>query len=267
MRKQILRVVKIGGNVINHPEKLKQFLIDFSKIKETKILVHGGGRLLDDLALKLNVPQTMVQGRRVTDASSLDIAIMTYAGLINKQLVAQLQSLCCMSLGLTGADLNSITATKREVQELDYGFVGDIRTESVNLKMIKLVLTNGICPVFCSITADGSGQLLNTNADAICATLAAALSKEYEVKLHFCFEKHGVLLDVADDGSLITQINSEQYAALKAQRIFNGGMLPKLEMAFQALKLGVSEVVIQHAENLVASLSEEKCLGTKLLLH
>jgi len=237
-----LQIVKIGGNVIEDRKALLEFLSDFSNLEGPKILVHGGGKEATQMAKKLGVEVQLIEGRRITDAQNLEIITMLYAGKLNKNIVAQLQALGCNSLGLTGADGNSILADKRPSDPIDFGFVGDL-TE-VNQSLFKLLLREGISPVCCALSHDGKGQLLNTNADTIAATLAAALSSNYEVCLSFCFEKDGVLSDLNDELSIIKTINEEDYINLKSKGVLHTGMLPKLQNCFMALKNGVKQVRI-----------------------
>lgn len=237
-----LQIVKIGGNVIEDRKALLEFLSDFSNLEGPKILVHGGGKEATQMAKKLGVEVQLIEGRRITDAQNLEIITMLYAGKLNKNIVAQLQALGCNSLGLTGADGNSILADKRPSDPVDFGFVGDL-TE-VNQSLFKLLLREGISPVCCALSHDGKGQLLNTNADTIAATLAAALSSNFEVCLSFCFEKDGVLSDLNDELSIIKTINEEDYINLKSKGVLHTGMLPKLQNCFMALKNGVKQVRI-----------------------
>lgn len=240
-----LTIIKIGGNVINDQQKLDKVLSDFAAIKTPKILVHGGGKKASELLKKMGITPNMVNGRRITDAPTLEVVTMVYAGLINKNIVAQLQQKGCNALGLTGADLNSIQSHKRITTDIDYGFVGDI--DSVNAPQIKQLLHAAITPVFCAITYNKSGQLLNTNADTIASSLAVALAKFYEVQLVFCFEKNGVLLDAEDENSVIPTINQHQYQDYKSAGVIYDGMIPKLDNAFDALQNQVKEVVICNA--------------------
>ena len=260
-----LIIVKIGGNVIDNPIELEKFLSDFSTIDDLKILVHGGGALATELANKMDIPQTMVNGRRVTDANTLNIATMVYAGLINKQITAALQAKKVNAIGLSGADGNSIRTTKRKVTEIDYGFVGDIIESGVNDEFISTILNTTGTPVFCAITHDGEGQLLNTNADTIASALAVALSKHYDVQLHYCFEKKGVLRDVNDDNSVIQTITKAQYNELKSHGIIFKGMIPKMDNAFEAIENGVNSVIIAQSTDLLMSLNKENHAGTTLI--
>lgn len=237
-----LKLVKIGGNVIENREALADFLADFAALNGPKVLVHGGGKEATQMAKKLGFNVQLIEGRRVTDAKNLELITMLYAGKLNKNIVAQLQALGCNSLGLTGADGNSILAKKRASKPIDFGFVGDL-TE-VNQSFFKMLLDSGISPVCCALSHDGKGQLLNTNADTIAATLASALSDHFDVSLNYCFEKNGVLLDLEDDRSVIQTLDETNYLKLKSEGVLHTGMLPKLENCFTALKAGVKQVRI-----------------------
>lgn len=242
-----VKIFKIGGGIIDSEADLVEFVRLFSEISGPKILVHGGGKGASEMMATLGIAPRMINGRRITDAATLDIVTMFYAGKTNKQLVAALQSRGVNALGLSGADGNVIQATKRVVRDVDYGFVGDLSEFSVNTELIHQFLSTGLTPVFCAINHDGHGQLLNTNADTIAASIAKALSSIYAVALHFCFEKRGVLADVKDDISVIEKITLANYAELKESGIVTEGMLPKLENAFEALQFGVDKVIIEHA--------------------
>ena len=237
-----LQVVKIGGNVIENREVLKDFLTDFIKIKEAKILVHGGGKEATQMADKLGIPVQLVDGRRVTDAANLEIISMLYAGKLNKTIVAQLQALGCNALGLSGADGNSISAQKRSPHPVDFGFVGDIT--KINDSLFHSLVHQKITPVCCAITHDEKGQLLNTNADTIASKIAIAMSAHYKVTLSYCFEKKGVLKTVEDENSVIPMINLSLYESLIKENKIHSGMLPKLHNCFEALKNMVSQVRI-----------------------
>ncbi|MBF9224252.1 acetylglutamate kinase [Hymenobacter ruricola] len=255
-----LNVFKIGGGIIDNEADLLEFLRQFSAVASPKILVHGGGKGASEMLQRLGLTPRMVHGRRITDAVTLDLVTMFYAGKTNKQIVAALQSSGVNALGLSGADGNVIRAVKRPVREIDYGFVGDLSEANVNTGLLHQFLIWGLTPVFCPINHDGNGQLLNTNADTIAAAVAKAMSKQYAVILHFCFEKRGVLADVSDNNSVITKINLTDYAELKESGIIADGMLPKLENAFEALQFGVEKVIIEHALHLNDDLKTTLCL-------
>ncbi|WP_375417003.1 acetylglutamate kinase [uncultured Hymenobacter sp.] len=259
MRKPKVSVFKIGGGIIDHAPDLQEFLRQFSQISGLKILVHGGGKGASQMLEKLGLTPQLVNGRRITDAATLDIVSMFYAGKTNKQIVAALQHIGINALGLSGADGNVIQAVKRPVRDIDYGFVGDLSEASINAPLIQGLLELGLTPVFCPINHDGQGQLLNTNADTIAASVAKALSTNYEVELHFCFEKNGVLRDVNDEQSVISKITPADYAELKRRGSIAAGMLPKLENAFDALNYGVEKVIIEHALHLSGPLKTELC--------
>lgn len=246
----MIKVVKIGGNIVDNTEALSLFIKDFAALDGPKILVHGGGKEATRLGERLGIPATMIDGRRVTSAETLDVVTMVYAGLINKRIVSMLQAQGVNALGLCGADADIIKATKRAPNPIDYGFVGDIADDGVNVKTLKTLLDNDIVPVFCAITHDGNGTLLNCNADTIASAVAVAASKISDSQLIYCFEKPGVMADIDDDGSVIAQITPEVYTELKAQGIVNKGMLPKIDNAFKAINNGVNSVIIKHARNL-----------------
>jgi acetylglutamate kinase len=250
-----LFVIKVGGNIIDDETKLSSFLEDFAAIEDKKILVHGGGKLATRIAEQLKIPQQVVDGRRITDAETLKIVTMVYAGYINKNIVAQLQADHCNAIGLCGADGDVILAHKRQHPVMDYGFVGDI--DAINADLVGSLLEKNMTPVFAPITHDQQGQLLNTNADTIAQELAKGLCKEYEVTLIYTFEKAGVLMDVNDDSSVIKKITRTYYDELKTSSPTGGGgakifagMIPKLDNAFSALNNGVKKIIIGKAENL-----------------
>lgn len=239
---ETLKIIKIGGNIIDDEKSLESFLQSFSKIKGKKILVHGGGKLASKLAKKMNVEVKMFAGRRITNQETLDIITMVYAGKVNKNIVAKLQALNCNSVGFSGADGNSIVSVKRPVKEIDYGFVGDVI--AVNTKTLTILLNANVIPVFCAITHDANGQLLNTNADTIASELAIGFAKEYTTELYYCFEKNGVLQDVNDENSVIENINTNSYKTLIQEGVIADGMLPKLNNCFHAIAHKVSKVCI-----------------------
>ena len=258
-------IVKIGGNILDNPGRLQRFLVDFAQLQGPKLLVHGGGKIASAIGQRLGITPNMVEGRRVTDAETLELVTMVYGGLVNKQVVAQLQALGCNAIGLTGADANIIPAQKRPVREIDYGFAGDIAgTASINVQALQALLQAGLTPVFAPLSHDTKGSLLNTNADTIAAALAMAMAPKYKVRLVYCFEKKGVLQNPEDEASVINYINYQNYKALKADGIITAGMIPKLDNAFAALEQGVAQVLIGEAEALLTV--GEQYTGTKLQL-
>lgn len=245
-----LIIIKVGGNIIDDEQKLSSFLTSFAAVEGKKILVHGGGKLATKMAAQLGVKQQMIDGRRITDAETLKIVTMVYAGYINKNIVAQLQAKGCNAIGLCGADGNVIQSHKRVHPTIDYGFVGDV--DSINTGLLKSLLDQDVNVVMAPITHNKEGLLLNTNADTIAQEIAQAMSSLYSVQLIYSFEKSGVLLNSEDDSTVIAGINPESYKDLKEKNVIFAGMIPKLDNAFTALKKGVSKVVIGKAEELHA---------------
>jgi acetylglutamate kinase len=250
MQKDVLYVIKIGGNIIDDEQRLAVFLASFAALKGKKILVHGGGKLATKLAADLNVPQQMVDGRRITDAETLKIITMVYAGLINKNIVAALQMLGTNAIGLTGADGDLIRSNKRTNAPIDYGFVGDVK--KVNERFLVSLLQDDITVVVAPVTHDGQGSLLNTNADTIAQEIATAMASQYAVNLIFSFEKRGVLTDVNDENSLIPLLTRSIYEKYRQEQKIFAGMIPKLDNAFAAISSGVHKVIIGQAEELKA---------------
>ncbi|EJX00731.1 acetylglutamate kinase [gut metagenome] len=240
-----LTVIKVGGKVVEEEATLHRLLDDFAAIKGRKVLVHGGGRSATKLASQLGIESKMVNGRRITDKDMLQVVTMVYGGLVNKNMVAGLQARGCNALGLTGADMNVIRSTKRPVKDVDYGFVGDVK--QVDAALLSDLIHKGVVPVMAPLTHDGIGNMLNTNADTIAGETAKALADFFDVTLIYCFEKKGVLRDEQDDDSVISQLTYSQFQQLVADGVIQGGMIPKLENAFQALNEGVTEVVITLA--------------------
>lgn len=261
--KEKLRVVKIGGNVIDDSQRLASFLADFNAIKDKKILVHGGGKIATEFAADLGIEAKLVEGRRITDDAMLDVVTMVYAGLVNKRIVAKLQSEGCNAIGLSGADADTIKAIKRPVKTIDYGWVGDLLDDSVNTKTVCALLDSGFTPVFSAITHNGKGQLFNTNADTIASSIAVALSSAYSVSLLYCFEKKGVLRDVNDAQSLVPEIRERDFIPLQNDGVIAGGMIPKLHNAFEAINKGVNDVFIGQASDL--SLLKNNQFGTRIM--
>ena len=242
-----LTIIKIGGNVIDDPDALARFLTNFATLKGDKILVHGGGKIATQVAEKLGIETTLINGRRITDQAMLDVVTMVYGGLVNKQIVAKLQSRHVNAIGLTGADAGLVLAHRRPVGEIDYGFVGDI--EAVDSGRLQTFLNQELVPVFAPLTYNSAGNLLNTNADTMASALAVDLAIRNDVTLVYCFEKPGVLSNPGDDNSVIPELTPDVYKAHKAAGTINKGMIPKLDNAFNALQHGVKQVIICHADN------------------
>jgi acetylglutamate kinase len=242
-----LSIIKVGGKVVEEAESLKKLLDDFSGVAGKKILVHGGGRSATALAAKLGIETKMVDGRRITDAPMLEVVTMVYGGLVNKNIVAGLQARKVNAIGLTGADMNVVVSDKRAKGNIDYGFVGDIR--AVDANALDSLLSAGTIPVIAPLSHDGKGSMLNINADTMASTVAVALASKYKVKLVFCFELQGVMKDVNDPSSVINEITPSEYEKLKQDGVIEGGMIPKLDNSFEALRKGVSLVRITSAND------------------
>ena len=282
----MIKVVKIGGNVVDNPELLRVFVKDFAAMPGMKVLVHGGGIMASQMQKEMGMVPKMIEGRRVTDEDTLKIVTMVYAGWCSKSITALLQAEGCNSIGLTGADGNAIKACKRPPvhvesigEDVDYGYVGDVTAESVDAGFIYSLLERGIVPVFNAINHDGEGNLLNTNADTIASSIAIAMSRyryrtakdvccrceectfcsddgrlTHETELIYCFEKDGVLYDKEDDSSVIPEIDREKFVQLKAEGRVADGMIPKLTNSFKAIDSGVARVIIKHARNLLCTI-------------
>lgn len=246
---QSLIVIKIGGNIIDDETLLSQFIKLVAQINLPVILIHGGGKLATNLAKDLNVPQQMIDGRRITDAETLKIVTMVYAGYINKQIVAKLQSNNVNAFGLCGADGNLVKANKRNHPNIDYGFVGDVVSTSDGV--LAMLLSNNFVPVVAPITHNSKGQLLNTNADTIANEIATSLAKSFKVSLVYCFDKVGVLKDVNNENSVIKVIHQNNIQLLKESQVIHSGMLPKIDNALQAVSKGVNKVILGHAIDII----------------
>ena len=244
-----LTIIKVGGKIVEEDDELNRLLADFSRIEGHKILVHGGGRLATELATQLGIESRMIDGRRITDAATLKVVTMVYAGWVNKMIVARLQAYSINAVGLTGADMNVIRSVKRPVREIDYGFAGDV--EEVDARQLGMLLLQDMVPVMAPLTHDKQGNLLNTNADTIAAEIAKALATLFDVTLVYCFEKSGVLRDETDYQSIIPEIDRDLYISYREQGVIKGGMIPKLENAFRAIDAGVMRVVITQASALL----------------
>jgi acetylglutamate kinase len=258
-----LYVIKIGGNVIDNTEALQSFLKEFSSMQANKILIHGGGKIATKIGEQLGIASKYIDGRRITDNDTIDLVTMVYGGLVNKKMVAALQSQRCNAIGLCGVDGNIIPANKRPIvtvasgEEIDFGWVGDVKEESVNAGILHSLLQNGLVPVFAPLTHDQRGHILNTNADTVASTIAVALSKYYEVRLIYCFEKKGVLENIEDETSVIKNMNKEKYAQLVSEEKLFEGIIPKIDNAFAAIDAGVKQVLIGDAKDLLKNTTDE----------
>lgn len=242
-----LKVIKIGGKVIDDDQKLDAFLKAFVSIEEPKVLVHGGGSIASKMGERLGIKPNMIDGRRITDAETLEVITMVYGGLVNKKIVAKLQALGVNAVGLSGTDLNIIPAKKRNPEPIDFGWVGDVK--QVNTKWLTQFLNDDVIPVLAPLTHDGKGNMLNTNADTIASSVASALSGEFETELMLCFEQKGVM----NNEKLVTEMNLLLYRYLKDGGVITDGMIPKLDLGFSALKSGVKNVSIRSYEAVAES--------------
>ena len=259
--KETLNIIKVGGGVVEDRASLTSLLNQFTAMEGRKVLVHGGGRLATSMAANMGIESRMVGGRRITDEKMLEVVTMVYGGLVNKNIVAGLQAKGVKAIGLTGADGDVIRSHKRPLkcvrmddgteQMVDFGYVGDV--DRVDAQLLVQLIEGGIVPVVAPLTHDGEGHILNTNADTIAASVACALAEHYDVTLTFCFEKPGVLRNADDDSSVIPTINEEQARSHIAEGIIVGGMIPKIENAFEAIHQGVRQVIITHSDNIDGS--------------
>lgn len=240
-----LTIIKIGGQVIDNAAARDQFLNKFSEMAGAKILVHGGGKTASDIGKRMGITPQLINGRRITDEDTLELVTMVYGGLVNKNIVAKLQSYNIDAIGLTGADANVLSAKKRPIRDIDYGFAGDVMKENVNTDRLSRLIDSGLTPVLCALTHDGKGNLLNTNADTIASILASALATHYEVGLIYCFEQKGVLSDF-ENQVVIDELDHSSYVELKRNGIIDKGMIPKMDNAFDALNSGVISVKVGH---------------------
>jgi acetylglutamate kinase len=243
----MITVIKVGGNITDDDASLDQFLQQVARAEGPKLLVHGGGKSATELGKQLGISSRLIDGRRVTDAETLKLITMMYAGWINKHIVAKLQALGCNALGLCGADGQLVPSVQRSPVPVDYGFVGDPVENSVNVKLLHSLLEQGYCPVIAPVTLGKNGQLLNTNADTMASVLAAALSAEQRVQLIYCFEKNGVMNDPEEENSIVRELTPNTAEKLFDEGLIHSGMLPKLKAAFGAKERGVERVVIGHA--------------------
>ncbi len=239
-----LKVIKIGGNIVDFPDALNTMLQEFAALEGEKILVHGGGRVATKVSAALGIETKMVEGRRVTDRETVEVVTMVYAGGVNKGIVSGLRGLGVNAWGVCGADGGLIPAAKRPVKDVDYGFVGDVTESEINTAGFEMLLENGYYPIVAPITIDPTGQLLNTNADTVAMSIAVAMSKHYQVELVYVFEKNGVLEDVDNPDSVIPEITAVNFTELKHSKKIFDGMIPKIQNALKAVESGVNSVRI-----------------------
>lgn len=263
-------VIKAGGGVFGDPAATRALIEQIAILHALGIrvvFVHGGGPQLTEVTEKLGVPTQMVEGRRVTDARSIDATAMVLSGLINTRILAVCRELKIPAIGLSGVDAGLIQAHKRAPVKLektdetiDYGFVGDI--DYIDTDVIRTLLDNGLMPVISPLSSDGSGTLLNINADTVASALGAALGAE---KLVLCTGAPGILERVEDPGSLISVTDLAGLKRLREEKRILDGMLPKAKAIESALHGGVRRVhVISYkaADAILAEIFTNEGTGT-----
>ncbi|MFN5011005.1 MAG: acetylglutamate kinase [Gammaproteobacteria bacterium] len=240
-------VVKAGGGVFGDPAATRALVEQIAVLHSLGIrvvFVHGGGPQLTEVTEKLGVPTQMIEGRRVTDAQSIDATAMVLSGLINTRILAACRELGVPALGISGVDAGLIQAHKRAPVKLqgsdaivDYGFVGDI--DYIDTDVIKKLLDAGLMPVISPLSSDDAGTLLNINADTVAAAIGAALGAE---KLVLCTGAPGILSDITDPTSVVSYTDLAGLAKLRTEGRINEGMLPKAKAIENAINGGVQRV-------------------------
>ncbi len=232
-------VVKYGGNAMIDEKLKKKVMGDIVLMTQVGIkvvLVHGGGPEITELLSKIGKESEFVDGLRVTDKETVDVALMVLAGKINKTLVNLLQRNGGKAIGLCGVDGGMIKASQKNEK---LGYVGDI--ESVNVKPILDVIEKGYIPIVSTIGCDDEGNTYNINADTAAARIAGALKAESLISMT---DTPGLLMDKDDPETLIKKITVSQIPALTEQGVIAGGMLPKIECCRDAIEHGVRKVFI-----------------------
>ena len=259
-----VNVIKLGGRVMDDELELNALLKAISLQQHPCIIIHGGGEQVSKLSKDLGLKPQFIDGRRVTDKASLELVIMVLSGLINKTLVARLQANGVNAFGLSGVDANVLLSEKRGIDKHDFGFVGDMKW--VNVSVLINMLDSGLLPVLAPITHDGSGQLLNTNADTVAYEVAKSMANahDYQVSLYYCMDLPGVYESVENPQSLIEELDLRGYQDLRTQGKIHQGMLVKLENCFNAMESGVNKVVISNAQNIAKALVNEPYQATRL---
>ncbi len=262
-------VLKAGGEVFASVESTRDLMEQVGILHQVGIrvvLVHGGGAQATKLATALGVDTKFVDGRRVTDETSLDIATMVLNGQINTRVLAACRDLDIPAVGISGVDAGLIRARRRAPvkeegkEDVDYGYVGDI--ESVDADVLQKQLDAGLMPVISPISCDESGTVLNINADTVAAAIAAELDAE---KLILATGAAGILEDVNDSGSLISYVDRTALRKLRDEGKLADGMLPKAAAIEAALENGVQRVhVISYkvADSLLLEVFTNEGTGT-----
>jgi len=269
-------VVKLSGKITENQEELNSLAEEITLCQQVGIrvaVVHGGGKQLTTIAERLGISQRIVNGRRVTDAETLEVAKMVFAGQINTDILSALMRAGAETVGMSGVDGNTIKARRRDIQEtlntetgevetIDYGHVGDI--VQINVRLVELLIDNGYIPVISSLGADDQGNVFNINADTIAAEIAVHLAAE---KLILLTDVDGILLDKADPASRISRLTVDEAERLVSDRKVSAGMLPKIASIASLVRRGVKSAHIINGSKRNALLYEvftDKGTGTMI---
>lgn len=258
-------VVKLSGKVTEDQEQLNSLAEEITLLQQVGIhvaVIHGGGKQLTTVAERLGIAQRIVNGRRVTDTETLEVAKMVFAGQINLDILSALRRSGCETVGLSGIDGNTIRAKRREIQDvlnqetgevetIDFGHVGDI--VEINVSLLRLLLENGYVPVMSSLGADEQGNIYNINADTIAAEIAVHLRAE---KLILLTDVDGILLDRNDPSSRLSRLTADEAERLVRERVVSSGMLPKIAAIAHLIRRGVRSAHIINGSKRNALLHE-----------
>jgi len=258
-------VVKLSGKVTEDQEQLNSLAEEITLLQQVGIhvaVIHGGGKQLTTVAERLGIAQRIVNGRRVTDTETLEVAKMVFAGQINLDILSALRRSGCETVGLSGIDGNTIRAKRREIQDvlnqetgevetIDFGHVGDI--VEISVRLLKLLLENGYVPVMSSLGADEQGNIYNINADTIAAEIAVHLQAE---KLILLTDVDGILLDRHDPSSRLSRLTADEAERLVRERVVSSGMLPKIAAIAHLIRRGVRSAHIINGSKRNALLHE-----------
>lgn len=258
-------VVKFSGKVTEDHENLASLAEELALLHQVGIrvcVIHGGGKQLTELAKKLGVVQTVIEGRRVTDDDTLELATMVFRGKINTDILASLRRRGIEAVGLSGVDGGVIKAEKRppkevtnrqtgETETVDFGHVGDI--VDVDTRLIHLLLDGDYLPIISSLGADNEGKVFNINADTIAAEIAVGLQAE---KLILLSDVNGIYLDPADETTKIAKLTAAEAKMMIESGKATGGMIPKLQSLVSLLERGVRSAHVISGSTRNALLSE-----------
>jgi acetylglutamate kinase len=270
-------VVKLSGKVTEHQENLTSLAEELALLHQVGIricVVHGGGKQLSELATKLGVEQTIIEGRRVTDDATLEMAKMIFAGKINTDILAALRQRGIEAVGLSGVDGNIVHAERRPPKEIvnretgvrdkvDFGHVGDV--VQINSRLLMVLLDHGYLPVISSLGADDEGMVFNINADTIAAEIAVQLQAE---KLILLSDVDGIYLKSGDPQTKLSRLTAAETDDLISSGAATGGMIPKLQNIATLLRRGVHTAHVISGSKRNALLSEvftDKGTGTMIV--